>query len=212
MDVQCAAGLLSALALTAANLAVYGGLFVAQGPLALADTPLYSFVTSRFVWFDGTYGQYLLVLVALVAALGMACGALSLFLSRYSSTYVVMLLKATPLFVGAGALFGSWLLDRTFYFREVFWGAGVLVPRFAEVACVAVLLLAVLLLWHLVMPPHPQAGTAGVAACLPRHARKGKRRFVEGSGAFSSTPSPWPRAPRPAWRWLSRWRGGCPRG
>lgn len=146
VDVQCAAGLLSALALTAANLAVYGGLFVAQGPLALADTPLYSFVTSRFVWFDGTYGQYLLVLVALVAALGMACGALALFLSRYSSTYVVMLLKATPLFVGAGALFGSWLLDRTFYFREVFWGAGVLVPRFAEVACVAVLLLAALLL------------------------------------------------------------------
>ena len=146
VDVQCAAGLLSALALTAANLAVYGGLFVAQGPLALADTPLYSFVTSRFVWFDGTYGQYLLVLVALVAALGMACGALALFLSRYSSTYVVMLLKATPLFVGAGALFGSWLLDRTFYFREVFWGAGVLVPRFAEVVCVAVLLLAALLL------------------------------------------------------------------
>lgn len=141
VHVQFAAGMLSALALTVANVALFSSLFVAQGALKLADTPLYSFANRWPTWFDGTYGQYLLVLVGLVFVLGLACGALALFLSRFSTTYVGMLLKATPLFVAAGALFGSRLLDSALYFRELIAGTGFFVPRNAEYISVGVLLI-----------------------------------------------------------------------
>lgn len=140
VHLQFAAGMLSALALTAVNVTLYSSLFVAQGALKLADTPLYSFAHSRSTWFDGTYGQYLFVLVGLVVALGLACGALAFFLSRFSTTYVGMLLKATPLFVATGALFGSWLLDSPLYFRELVAGTGFRVPHNAEYLSVGVLL------------------------------------------------------------------------
>lgn len=143
---QFAAGMLSALALTVVNVTLYSLVFVAQGALKLADTPLYSFAHSRSTWFDGTYGQYLLVLVGLVVALGLACGALALFLSRFSTTYVGMLLKATPLFVAIGALFGSWLLDSPLYFRELVAGTGFRVPHNAEYLSVALLLIVALVL------------------------------------------------------------------
>ena len=142
VDVQMAAGMLSALALSGANLAVYGALFASCGPLAFAECPLYSWVWGGYAWFDWTFGQYLAVLAALLVALGLAAGAAALFLSRFSGSYVAMLLKALPLFVALGALFGAWLLDGPFYFKLPYAQAASFVPAGTEFVCAGGLLAA----------------------------------------------------------------------
>lgn len=140
LGTQFAAGLASALALTAANISLYAAPFLGKGQLVFWDFPLFAH-TWGYPWFDWTYGQYLLVLTALLLTLGLAAGGLTLFLSQYSGNYIAMLLKAIPLFIAVGALLGSWLLDRAFFFRyldigefrfcfpkytEVLWAGGLL--------------------------------------------------------------------------------------
>jgi len=149
LTVQFAAGLLSALGLTLLNLVLYGIPFLAQHPLLFRDCPLFNAHRGGFTWFDWTYGQYLLVLAALLLALGISAGGLTLFLSQYSGNYVAMLLKAVPLFIAVGALFGNWLLDRPFYFKHLFESAESRVPRGAEAVCALALMILslLLLLW-----------------------------------------------------------------
>ncbi len=81
--------------------------------------------------------------------LGIAAGGLTLFRSQYSGNYVAMLLKAVPLFVAAGALLGSWLLDRPFYFKHPFESAETYIPQGTEAVCALALLVLslLLLLW-----------------------------------------------------------------
>lgn len=140
LNVQFAVGGCSAFVLTTVSITLYAIPFVAQGPLALAQCPLFDWAFSVYPWFDGTYGQYLAALVLLLLGLGTATGMLTVFLSQYSGNYVAMLLKAIPLFVVLGPLFGSWLMTWTFWFRALVDGA--------EAACVVLLLVvgAVLLL------------------------------------------------------------------
>ena len=141
LNVQMGAALLSALALTAINLTVYAVPFLAQGPLRFAACGLGGFLGWGTPWFDWSYGTYLLVLTGLLLALSLGTAGLTVFLSQYSGNYIAMLLKAVPLFVAAGAVLGSWLLDQPFTFRPLWDGRGPWVPRGAE-AVVAVVLLA----------------------------------------------------------------------
>lgn len=132
LRVQLAAGLLSAFVLTSINIAVYGVPFAMKGALIFRDCPLYTFNDGGYTWFNWTYGQYLLVLIALVMALGLCAGALTLFLSQYSTGYVAMLLKAIPLFIAVGVIFGSWLLDGPFYFKNLYENAVRFIPKGTE--------------------------------------------------------------------------------
>ena len=140
LNVQFAAGACSAFVLTAAGIALYAIPFVAQGPLVLAQCPLFDWTFSVYPWFDGTYGQYLAALVLLLLGLGTATGMLTVFFSRYSGNYVAMLLKAVPLFVVLGPLIGSWLMTWPFWFRGLVNDVYSTVPRGAEAACVVFLL------------------------------------------------------------------------
>lgn len=144
---QLAAGLVSALVFSLASIALYAIPFVGQGPLQFRACPLFHWCLGDFTWFSGTYGQYLLLLVGLLLTLGLAAGGLTLFLSQYSGNYVAMLLKAIPLFLGVGALAGTWLLDHPGYFR--FWqdNAAAPLPRGCEGFLLAFFLLLCLLLW-----------------------------------------------------------------
>lgn len=148
-SVQLAAGMASALALTALDAAIYAVPFLAQGPLKLARCPLYNWCKGGYPWFDWTYGGYLGVLLLLLLALGVGAGALTMFLSQYSGNYIAMLLKAVPLFVVLGPLFGSWLLDGAFFFRVLYDYSNIDVPKGAEGVCAAALVAlgAALLLW-----------------------------------------------------------------
>ena len=140
LNTQMGAALLSALALTAINLTVYAIPFLAQGPLQFAACGLGGFLGWGTPWFDWSYGTYLLVLTGLLLALSLGTAGLTVFLSQYSGNYIAMLLKAVPLFVAAGAVFGSWLLDQPFTFRPLWDGYGPWVPKGAEAVIAAVLL------------------------------------------------------------------------
>lgn len=140
LNTQVGAALLSALALTIVNLTVYAIPFLTQGPLRFAACGLSGFLCHGTPWFDWNYGAYLLVLAALLLALSLGVAGLTVFLSQYSGNYIAMLLKAVPLFVAAGAVFGSWLLDQPFTFRPLWDGYGPWVPRGAEAVAAAILL------------------------------------------------------------------------
>ena len=114
--------------------------FLAQGPLQFSACGLDGIWEPGTPWFDWTYGTYLLVLVGLLLALSLGCAGLTVFLSQYSGNYIAMLLKAVPLFVAVGAMFGSWLLDQPFTFRPLWDGYGPWVPKGSEAAAAAVLL------------------------------------------------------------------------
>ena len=139
LHVQMGAGLLSALALTIVNLAIYAVPFLAQGPLRFAACGLDGIWEWGTPWFDWSYGTYLLVLVGLLLALSLGAAGLTVFLSQYSGNYIAMLLKAVPLFVAVGAVLGSWLLDMPFTFRSLGNGA-VWLPRGIEAVTASVLL------------------------------------------------------------------------
>lgn len=145
LRVQLAAGLVSALAVALLSVILYAIPFVAKGPLQFRACPLFSWARGELTWFSGTYGQYLLVLLAMLFLLALAAGGFTLFLSQYSGHYVAMLLKAIPLFLAAGVFAGGWLLEQTGCFR-VFGPAGIPLPKGCEAILLAGLLAAACLL------------------------------------------------------------------
>lgn len=142
LHTQLAAGLVSALLLSVANTVIYAIPFLAQGPLAFRDCPLgHSVWDTGIAWFNWTYGQYLAILTGMVLALGLGIGAVTLFLSRFSDSYMSMLLKAFPLLVAMGGFFATWVMNYTFFFHPAWDYAEFFVSRGAEAVCVVVLLL-----------------------------------------------------------------------
>ena len=142
LHTQLAAGLVSALLLSVVNITVYAVPFLAQGPLALRDCPLGNSVWDTGIpWFNWTYGQYLGILTGMVLALGIGIGAVTLFLSRFSDSYVSMLLKAFPLLVAVGGFFATWVMNHAFFFHPAWDYADFFVSKGAEAVCIAVLLI-----------------------------------------------------------------------
>lgn len=153
LHTQLAAGMVSALLLSVANITIYAIPFLAQGPLALWDCPLgHSVWDTGIPWFNWTYGQYLAILTGMVLALGVGVGAVTLFLSRFSNNYVSMLMKAFPLLVAMGGFFATWVVNYAFFFHPAWNYAEFFVAKGAEAFCVAALLLvgAVLTGWSCV--------------------------------------------------------------
>ena len=126
--------------LTVINIAAYGILLVSAGALGFRDCPIFYRNGSSFPWFDWTYGQYLLIMAAMVLILGVAAGALALFLSQYSGSYVTMLLKAVPLFLVVGVLFSTWVMKYTFFIRHGSNGGQLYSPKGMEATCALILL------------------------------------------------------------------------
>ena len=111
LNAQMGAALLSGVLLTLLNCAIYLGPFLATGALRFWNCSLVSVWNSfSFPWFDWTYGQYLLILLGLTFLLTLAASGFTVVLSRFSASYVAMLLKAIPLiFVLCwGVVPGSW--------------------------------------------------------------------------------------------------------
>ncbi len=150
--VQYAAAGLSALAVTLLNFIVYGIPFCSRGTLVFWNCGLRSLLGSGNPWFDLSYGQYLLVLGAMQIALALAAAGYAVFLSRYSGSFVAVLLKDIPLFVVLGVSLGRWLLDYPFMIR--LWRsdfASGWVPKGLEGFLLAGLLLAAVLLCGLTL-------------------------------------------------------------
>ena len=98
LGAQMGVALLSGVLLTLVNFAVYLGPFLSTGALTFWNCPMTSVWNQfYFPWFDWTYGQYVLSLCGLTAALALATSGFTAVLSWYSGAYVAMLLKLLPL-------------------------------------------------------------------------------------------------------------------
>ena len=98
LGAQMGAALLSGVLLTLVNFAVYLGPFLSTGALTFWNCPMTSVWNQfYFPWFDWTYGQYVLALCGLTAALALATSGFTVVLSWFSGAYVAMLLKLLPL-------------------------------------------------------------------------------------------------------------------
>lgn len=135
LPVQMWAGVISAFILTLVNLTAYAIPFLKKGALHFAQCRLPGIDFGFDFWFDWTYGEYLVILIGLILALSLGAAGMTLFLSQYSGNYIAMLLKALPLFVGVGSLFGSWLLDWPFYFRK---SVSLWLPKGTELAAILI--------------------------------------------------------------------------
>ena len=100
------AAALAVSAAVSAGLVLWYGVRYARSWHAAAfwDCMAYAVGGSELPWFSMTYGQYLVLLGVLLTALGVACGVLMCFLSRFSGNYIAMLLKALPGFLALAAL------------------------------------------------------------------------------------------------------------
>lgn len=135
---QVAAVLVSALLLAAVNLALYFIPFAQQGSLPLWNCPI-DCGNGGTPWFDWTYGQFILMLIAMNFSFALVAGGLAVFLSQFSANYVPMLLKTTPLFLAVGLVIANWMLSDPFYLRKSRYG-GLNNPKGIEFVCIILLL------------------------------------------------------------------------
>lgn len=129
---QTAAGLISSLAFTAISIAAYTLPFFSQGIAVFLDCPISHTIVLDHALFDFTYGQYLMILALAALGLGAAAGAFTLFLSRFSASYIAMLLKAIPLFILLGCIYGYWLFNGLFYIRPFYTSFDIFIPKGAD--------------------------------------------------------------------------------
>lgn len=141
---QLAAALVSAAVVSITLTAVLGWRFCAAWRAgSFWDCVAYSVSGSPIPWFTLTYGQYLLLLGGSLICLGIAGGALAFFLSRFSRSYIAMLLKAVPLYFMLACAANA-ILPEMLYFGNVLSGwtdvPGVELMLTAAVLCGGLLL------------------------------------------------------------------------
>lgn len=113
-SVQVAASLISGILLTVVNCLALGLILLAKGVLVFKD--FYLFGGEYIPWVDWTYGKYLLVIALMSLAIGISVTLLTVFFSRFSKTYIGMLLKGTLLMVALINYFGMLpMITRPFY-------------------------------------------------------------------------------------------------
>lgn len=88
------------------------------------------------------------MLMGMNFAFALAAGSLAVLLFRFSTNYVPMLLKATPLLLTVGLVIANWALSDPFYLRKSSY-AGVDNLKGIELVCMLVLLAVSLLLLNL---------------------------------------------------------------
>lgn len=119
--IQLRVMMVSAFLLTTGNLLIFGGRFVSKGFLTFLSCRLYSFLSDDFSWPNWSYALYLAALILLCYLVSLGCAFLSFWLSRYSDSYISMLLKLIPVIVLV-ALLSPNLLGSAFYYSNLFYG------------------------------------------------------------------------------------------
>ena len=100
--------------LTLVHCLALGLILLAKGVFVFKD--FYIFTSEYIPWVDWTYGKYILVLALMCIAIGMCVTLLTVFFSRFSKTYIGMLLKGTLLMVGLINFYGMLpTVTRPFY-------------------------------------------------------------------------------------------------
>ncbi|MCL2387953.1 MAG: hypothetical protein FWC89_10465 [Defluviitaleaceae bacterium] len=130
---QLIAVLISAIGMTTILVAVFAGAFSFTNAFALWHNGINSFMSFPFHWLSITYGQYLLLIVAIIYVLGFGTAAFAFVLSRFSKNMIWLLFKVIPFFVAAQRLSNFILRD----FLAVYIGGDI----FAQITSLVIALI-----------------------------------------------------------------------
>jgi hypothetical protein len=136
---QFAAVMLSQALLTTALLLVFGGIYTANGTRVFWNSYVYSFNSFYFTTLPVTYGQYVMLLIAMLYVTGFAVSAFTFILSRSCSNYITLTAGAVCLCVFAIILYGF----AVFYAPLNFWAKQTGFALSEQLICAAALAIGV---------------------------------------------------------------------
>jgi hypothetical protein len=97
LRIQLAAMLVSATLIAVLEIGITLGAFIKAGAGAFLGSGMNSFFIYKYNWFAGTYGEYLIILAALITVVTLAAALLVFFFSKLCSHYISLLLSVVPL-------------------------------------------------------------------------------------------------------------------
>ena len=101
---QLIAIIISAVIITTIIISVFAGIFSTLETWAFWNNGINSFMSVPFHWLSITYGQYVLLIVAVIYLLSVGTAVFAFVLSRYSQNMVRLMFKIIPLFVATQML------------------------------------------------------------------------------------------------------------
>jgi hypothetical protein len=101
---QLSAVLLSAFVLATVLLLVFGAIYGTNGTWVFRNSGLTSFLNMIVFYGDITYGQYILIYVAMIYVLCLGTAALAFVLARFSRNLIALILNLLPAFAALVAL------------------------------------------------------------------------------------------------------------
>ena len=96
---QYMAVMLSAIFFIAVGITVLYGLYAGNGVGFFWNNPINSFYYSEIYWYDMTYGQYILCLLAIIICYIMGTVGITFALSCHSKNYISLMLKLVPVLI-----------------------------------------------------------------------------------------------------------------
>lgn len=96
---QYMAVMLSAIFFIAVGIIVLYGLYAGNGVGFFWNNPINSFYYSEIYWYDMTYGQYILCLLAIISCYIMGMVGITFALSCHSKNYISLMLKLVPVLI-----------------------------------------------------------------------------------------------------------------
>lgn len=115
IDTQFGAVLFSAFLLATIYLVIFGGIFATNKTWLFWNCRMYSFDVIQLCWGNWTYGTYCLLLAGIFYLVCLGSCALVFVLSRFSSHYISLLLKAIPLYIVLYSLCSKFSFEAFYY-------------------------------------------------------------------------------------------------
>lgn len=115
IDTQFRAVLFSAFLLATIYLVIFGGIFATNKTWLFWNCRMYSFDVIQLCWGNWTYGTYCLLLAGIFYLVCLGSCALVFVLSRFSSHYISLLLKAIPLYIVLYSLCSNFSFEAFYY-------------------------------------------------------------------------------------------------
>jgi len=131
---QLTAILISAVGITTLLVIISARLFSITGAQAFWGNGINSFMGFPLHWLSITYGQYILLIVAVIYLLSIGTAAFAFILSRFSQNKVKLIFKVIPIFVPI-ILLSNWVLSE---FLSIFADGNILIELFMLLVYLAV--------------------------------------------------------------------------
>ncbi len=126
LNKQLIAIILSAFVLITALLLIFGAIYSTNNTWMFWNNGLTSFLNITFLY-NMTYGQYILIYIVLLYALGLTAATAAFVMSRFSQNFITLILKIVPIFAMIGWISASvfdytFKVSNTLYKETGIWG------------------------------------------------------------------------------------------